>query len=318
MRLPEGRVGPYVRALSSGLNRLAPHGDFVPLLSGLAHLRALDPALSGDLLAPAEVHDQSGMPAFTWMQRAISEARLSSEGNDPTDADIERASRLDPDLGKRLAHRRGLRQHLREHQVLPVTRLECALQRLGSHTEVKGAYDRLAPDGRWLRIRFLVRASGSHKRLGPFAIDATHEKLTDVDPGLQHLLTRHFATRLLGLRAQLEDGIGAPVVRLTRGWIGPFWFPGIQLPPGVPEALGGGLVLNLSSEVVADDVLHPAHRDPLVQADSAAPPDGLQIFRERRFAASSNLLDPLTTFCEQAGMRCPIAPIDGRRQARRL
>lgn len=318
MRLPEGRVGPYVRALSSGLNRLAPHGDFVPLLAGLSHLRSLDPALSGDLLAPAEVHDQSGMPAFTWMQRAISEARLSNEGNDPTQSDIERAVRLDPELGKRLAHRLALRRHLREHDVLPVTRLRCALQRLGSHTEVKGAYDRLAPDGRWLRIRFLVRAPGSHKALGPFAIDGATEKLVDVDPGLQHLLTRHFATRLLGLRNQLEDGIGAPVVRLTRGWIGPFWFPGIQLPEGVPEQLGKGLVLNLSSEVVADDVLHPAHRDPLLEPDATAPPEGLQIFRERRFAASSNLVDALASFCEGAGMRCPIAPIDAQRQARRL
>lgn len=318
MRLPEGRVGPYVRALSSGLNRLAPHGDFVPLLAGLAHLRALDPALSGSLLEPAEVHDHSGMPAFTWMQRAISEARLSTEGNDPTRADIERASRLDPALGKRLAHRLALRQHLREHAVLPVTRLDCALQRLGSHTEVKGAYDRLAPDGRWLRIRFLVRAPGSLSRLGPFSIDPTHEKLTDVDPGLQHLLTRHFSTRLLGLHAQLQDGIGAPVVRLTRGWIGPFWFPGIELPARVPSTLGKGLILNLSSEIVADDVLHAAHRDPLIEPDLGDPPEGQQIFRERRFAASANLVDPLTRFCDAAGMRCPIVPIDGRRKARRL
>lgn len=318
MRLPEGRVGPYVRALASGLNRLAPHGDFVPLLAGLAHLRALDPGLSGDLLAPSEVHDRTGMPAFTWMQRATSEQRLSDAGNDPTPEDIERAARLDPDLGRRLASRLALRQHLRANDLLPVTRLQCALQRLGSHTEIKGAYDRLAPDGRWLRIRFLVRAPGSHGTLGPFTIDGTHEKLAAVDPGLQHLITRHFATRLLGLHGQLEDVMRAPVVRLTRGWIGPFWFPEIQLPEGVPSALGKGLILNLSSEILADDVLHAAHRDPLVEPDEAPPPQGLQIFRERRFAASSNLLDGLTHFCEDAGMRCPIAPIDERRKARRL
>ena len=318
MRLPEGRVGPYVRALGSGLNHLAPHGDFVPLIPALAHLRALDPEVSGDLLDPAEVHDQTGMPSFTWVQRPISEQRLADEGNDPKPEDIERAARLDPDLGKRLAYRRSLRQHLRTSTLLPVTHLECALQRHGSHTEVKGAYDRLAPDGRWLRIRFLVRAEGALSHLGPFAIDTRQGKLAGVDPGLQHLLTRHFATRLLGLHGQLEEAIGAHVVRLTRGWVGPFWFPGVTLPDGVPEALGKGLVLHLSNELVAEDVLHPAHRDPLVAADTSAPPAGQQIFRERRFAASGGLIDAVERFCDGAGVRCPVIPIDGVRRARSL
>lgn len=318
MRLPDARIGPYVRALGSGLNQLAPHGDFVPLMPALAHLRALDPALSGDLLAPAEVHDRTGMPSFTWMQRVVSEQRLADAGNDPTTEDIERASRLDPELGKRLANRLGLRQHLRENALLPVTRLDCALRRTGEVTEVTGAYDRLAPDGRWLRIRFIVRSSGTRKQLGPFTIDPQLGKLVAVDPGLQHLFTRHFATRLLGLHTQLEAGMDAHVVRLTRGWVGPFWFPGIELPPGVPAELGQGLVLHLSSEVVAEDVHHPAHRDPLIHQDTAAPPAGQHIFRERRFAASANVHDAVARFCDSTGMRCPITSIDGTRRQRRL
>ena len=316
MQLPQARVGPYVRALAAGLNQLAPHGDFVPLMPALAHLKSLDPALSGDLLSPAEVHDRTGMPSFTWMQRAISEKKLSEGQADPSESDIERASRLDPALARRLAHRRTLRVHLRENGLLPATDLKCELRRMGSSTEVSGAYDRLAPDGRWLRIRFIVEGPGNIDRLGPFRI--TRGGKLEVDPLLQHMFTRHFATKLLALREQIADHCAAHVIRLTRSWIGPFWFPGVTLPPGIPAALGKGLLVQLSTEVVAIDVHHAMHLDPFVEARDEVPPPGQRIFRERRFAASANVIDAVRTLCRDAGVRCPITPLEGRSRRRAL
>ena len=316
MNLPEKRVGPYVRALATGLNQLAPHGDFVPLVPSMAHLRALDPAISGDQLLPAEVHDDTGMPGFAWMQRALSEKVLSSEGADPSEADIERASRLDPELSRRLLHRRLLRQHVRENELLPVTQLACATRRMGEVTEITGAYDRLAPDGRWVRIRFVVRGPGHVARLGPFEIRPTG-RLT-VDPLLQHLFTRHFGSPLMLLREQLGAHAHAEVVRLSRGWVGPFWFPGVTLPTEVPAALGKGLLLQIAHEVVAEDVHHAAHLDPLLDLRDEAVPAGQKVFRERRFAASANVLPAVSEFCRSAGVRCPITPIEGRSRARTL
>ncbi|MCB9668582.1 MAG: hypothetical protein H6736_03305 [Alphaproteobacteria bacterium] len=316
MNLPPERIGPYVRALATGLNQLAPHGDFVPLLPALAHLRALDPALSGDQLLPAEVHDTTGMPGFGWMQRVISERVLAAEGADPREEDIERALRLDPELGNRLRHRRSLRVHVRENDLLPVTRLECAVRRMGQVTEVTCAYDRLAPDGRWLRIRFIVRGPGMVGRLGPFQI--LEGGRLKVDPLLQHLLTRHFATQLMLLREQIGAHTEAEVVRLSRGWVGPFWFPGVQLPPEIPATLGKGLLLQLASEVVAEDVHHAAHLDPLLDPGDERVPEGQQVFRERRFAASANVMGPLSAFCQAADIRCPITPIEGRSRPRTL
>jgi hypothetical protein len=316
MQLPEGRVGPYVRALATGLNQLAPHGDFVPLIPALAHLKALDPALSGDLLAPAEVHDRTGMPSFTWMQRAISEKKLSEQGQDPSESDIERAARLDPALARRLAHRRTLRMHLRDNEVLPATDLHCELRRMGASTEVSGAYDRLAPDGRWLRIRFVVEGPGHVNRLGPFRI-LRNGKL-EVHTGVQHLLTRHFSTPLMALREQIEEASEGTVIRLTRSWVGPFWFPGIALPPDVPEQLGKGLLVQLSTEVVAIDVHHAIHLDPLFEAPHETAPEGQKIFRERRFAASANVIGALEDLCRERDSRCPITPIEGRSRARSL
>lgn len=327
MKLPVERIGPYVRALGTGLNQLAPHGDFVPLVPALAHLRALDPGVSGDQLLPAEVSDGTGMPSFGWMQRVISEKVLSDEGRDPSEEDIDRAARLDPELSRRLLHRRLLRVHVREHELLPVTRLDCAVRRLGEITEITAAYDRLAPDGRWLRIRFIVRApvaarafsKGIQARtitVGPFTILPGGR--LHVDPLLQHLLTRHFATSLMLLREQLEAHTAATVVRLSRGWIGPFWFPGVTLPEGVPAELGRGLLLQLASEIVAEDVHHAAHLDPLLDPGDEVVPSGQRVFRERRFAASGNVMGPLGAFCQAAGIRCPITPIEGRSRGRSL
>lgn len=315
MILPEKRIGPYVRALATGLNQLAPHGDFVPLMPALAHLRALDPVVSGEQLLPAEIHDTTGMPTFGWMQRVSSEKVLASQGADPSEEDIARASRLDPELARRLATRRALRVHVRENELLPVTQLECALRRHGAVTEITASYDRLAPDGRWLRIRFIVRAPGKARALGPFRID--NGRLT-VDPLLQHLLTRHFATTMMLLREQIEAHTSAQVVRLSRGWVGPFWFPGIQLPSGVPAALGKGLLLHLASEVVAEDVHHGGHLDPLLDVGDELVPTGQKAYRERRFAASANVMEAVGEFCRSAGMRCPITPIEGRSRPRTL
>lgn len=317
MQLPEPRIGPYVRALATGLNQLAPHGDYVPLMQALAHLRALDPALSGDLLLPAEVSPQSGMPAYPWMQRAMSERVLSAQDPDPTEEDIARAARLDPALGRRLAHRRSLRVHLRESELLPATHLACEVRRMGEVTEISGAYDRQAPDGRWLRIRFVVRGPGMVARLGPFQLDRTG-RLT-VDPLLQHLFTLHFSTPLLVLREQLGAATQADVVRLSRSWTGPFWFPGIPLPPGVPPELGKGLLLHLASEVVAEDVHHGTHLDPLLPpSPTERAPEGQRIFRERRFAGSAAVVGPLQALCDAHGMRVPIASIEGRTRPRAL
>lgn len=328
MKLPVERIGPYVRALGTGLNQLAPHGDFVPLVPALAHLRALDPTLSGDQLLPAELHDTTGMPSFGWMQRVIAEKVLAGEGADPSQEDIDRAARLDPELSKRLLHRRLLRVHVRDNALLPVTRLDCAVRRLGPTTEITAAYDRLAPDGRWLRIRFIIRAevgSWAFARdghlaktvtIGPFSILPGGR--LHVDPLLQHLLTRHFATSLMLLREQLEAHTAASVVRLSRGWVGPFWFPGVALPAAVPAELGKGLLLHLATEIVAEDVHHAAHLDPLLDPGDEVVPEGQRVFRERRFAASANVMGPLSAFCQRAGIRCPITPIEGRSRARSL
>lgn len=309
--LPGERVGPYLRALQAGLQALAPHEDHVPLREAIAHLQALDPALSGSLLAPAEVDARSGLPGFPWMERALAEQDLAQRGStyaDTPDRDVADALRLDPEMGERVRARRDLHRHLRQHALLPLSRLQVALKRVGQTTDFVLAFDRMTPSGAWMRVRAEVSGRAGWERHGP--LSRTPDGRATADQGLQHLLSRHIGTPLLALRAQLGASLGAEITRLSRGFVGPFWFPGLPLPPEVPAPLRQGLLLHLSAEVVSREVRQSSHRDPwLPPSLGEIPPDGHGIYRERRFAGSPNLLAPVREWAALKGIDVVISPL---------
>ncbi|MCK6504195.1 hypothetical protein L6R53_12475 [Myxococcota bacterium] len=310
--LPAERAGPYLRALAAGLHALAPHDAFVPLAEALHHLQALDPALSGDVLAPAAVDPRSGMPGWTWLERARAEAELArapgaAEG-EPGEEELARAAALDPALGARLQARTALHRFLRAGPLLPLTRLEAALRREGRTADVLLTYDRVAPDGRWLRLRIDLALPPTRLRDGTF-----HRRdgaRLEAAAGLQHLLTRHATTPLLALQSSVEAALSGPVVRLSRGEIGPFWFPGLALPEGAPAAARGALVLHLALEQLSGEAHAAGHRDPwLPPPPHERPPPGMAIFRERRLAASPAAVDPLRAWSVAAGAETIVVPL---------
>lgn len=318
MELPLERVGPYVRALRAALDTLAPNEDHVSLSASLDHLHALDPTVSGALLLPAEISDHTGMPTYQWLERARSEAVLaarSTDAADPTDADLERARALDPELGSRMQDRRALYRHLRRAELLHATRLGGAVRRVGPSgwTQVALAYDRMAPDGRWVRVRTELKTPGPPT--GALRLDAQGRLI--IDEALQHLLTRHFSTPLLALRSQLIDALGAEVLHLSRGWTGPFWFPGVELPASVPPQLGRGLLLHASLEVIAEDVHTSKHLDPWEPPPDEILPEGQGSFRERRFAASDErLAEAVRDWSASRGVRAQVSTLQLARPRR--
>jgi len=308
--LPSERVGPYLRALEASLEALAPNDDYVPLSEAVAHVRALAPGVGGELLAPAEISARTGMPAYAWLERAQAEqvlARRSRDSDDPTDDELARAASLDADLGARLRDRRDLHRHLRRHDLLPALRTTGAVRRLDPH-DVALCYDRMAPDGRWVRIRGEVRVR--ERRAGPLRIGS--EGRLHLDERLQHFLTRHFTDRLDALHAQLAEVCEGEVRRLSRAWLGPFWFPGVQLPDDVPAALGTGLLLHASAEVMSTDIEASRHLDPWrPPPPDEQVPEGLQVFRERRFAATGRVVAVARAWAEGKGFRNVVVPVHG-------
>ena len=308
MILPDARVGPYVRALAGGLFALAPNTDWPPLEGITAHLRALDPLISGRLLAPAEVDERTGMPAFPWFERVNAEAELAAERPERRDdADLLRVARMDRDLADRLRWRRDLHAHVLEHPVFPTSRASARARRLGKRTEVLVTVDRVLPQGLWSRVSLVLAAPAGTADLGAARVGS--QGRIRLDPGLLHLISRHAATPLLALRAQVAAVTEGEVRRVCRATLGPFWFPGVALPEEAPPELGRGLLLHCSHEVVADDVFHSGSRDALAVEDGLAVPDGHGLVRDRRFAASASVRPALQAFCSARGVQAEIVPI---------
>jgi hypothetical protein len=278
------RAGPYLRALAAAVHAAAPHEDFVPLDAALAHLRALDPDLSGDLLAPAEVDPRSGLPAFAWMTRAAAEQAVAAEVR----ADPERLAAAAPHLAARLRARRALAAHLAAAPLLPALALTPRLRRLAGRTEIELRLDHLDPVGRWVRVRALLSAPPGAEDLG---LATCVDGRVQLAPGAADLFARHAGSPLLLLREALAGAAAARVERLSRGRVGPLWFPGLSLPDGVPAALGRGLLLHLVHEVVGADVPADGVADPLDPTPLRGAPPGMRAFRERRLAASAAVLE---------------------------
>ena len=92
--------------------------------------------------------------------------------------------------------------------------------------------------------------------------------------------------------------------------VGPFWFPGVQMPADVPAALGTGLMLHASTEIVAVDVHLDRHLDPWIPPPrSEQAPQGQRVYRERRFAANPGVMPAAQEWAERLGFRNIVVPI---------
>jgi hypothetical protein len=179
------------------------------------------------------------------------------------------------------------------------------------------SFDHTAPDGCWQRVRGEV--AGPRAWTDGGALDASQRRgPIKVHPGLRHLLARHAPTPLVALHAQLQEVLGGRLLRLARSTVGPFWFPGVKLPDGSPEPLAAGLTLQISSEVVGEQVGESKHLDPwLDPPEGELVPRGSRVYRERRFCASPALLPVLEAWGQRRGVAVLSQPLIPRPALRR-
>jgi hypothetical protein len=191
----------------------------------------------------------------------------------------------DPSLGPEIVaqhqHRTSVHQHLRTGPLLPTARLVAHQRYAGSVSTFRVQFDHLLPGAGWMRIvADLSGALGAED--GLFRVEADDQ--VTVDEGLKHLFLRHGTTPLLVLMASLRSLMVVDLHRLSRSFIGPFWFPGC-IPEAAPDVLQDALALHLFQEIVGQDVRHSAHRDPWVPPTvGVQAPQGYGLFRERRLA----------------------------------
>lgn len=317
--LPQDRVSGYLRALGTALDRLGPNEDFVPLTESLALLHGLSPGLGGPLLAPAAL-SPSGMPAFAWISRLYSEQVLALKtdpSGDTPQADIDRAMALDPELGARVLGRRELHRFLRgrgpgkAQPLLPSRRVFGALKRRKPVLELRLYFDHVDPGGRWVRVIADLRQAPSGAlslgpdRVGPARLDR-HGRV-HLEPGVLDLFMRHAAVPLDALHAQLSEAFGA-LTRLSRSAVGPFWFPGVALPAGIPAELGQGLALHLQTECVSLDIAASSSQDPLRPVAESGPGE-MERYLGRRVACSKALCASFSAWAQGLDTRLEILAI---------
>ena len=299
--------------MGTALDRLGPNEDFVPLTESLALLHALSPAVSGPLLAPAEL-SFTGMPAFAWISRLYSEQVLAlktSPSGDTPQADIDRAMALDPELGARVQGRRDLHRFLREQSLLPSRRIFGALKRRKPALELRLYFDHVDPTGRWVRVVADLREpaksglSLSSNRVGPASLNRDGRVV--LEPGVLDLFMRHASVPLDALHAQLTEAFGE-VTRLSRSAVGPFWFPSVALPAGIPAELGQGLALHLSTDCISLDIAASSSQDPLHPVVETGPGD-LHRYRGRRVACTKALVSEYSRWSQSLDSRLEILAI---------
>lgn len=302
--LPPERAGPYLRALRAALHAAAPDLDWCPLAAMDTHLHALDPDESAEVLAPASVDGTSGLPDFGWMERAIAAAAIGGHEDVVRLRGLAaRAQALDPALAARLEGRARLHRLLTGAALLPALSVGVDPVRGGCRPAARVWLDRRLPGLGWVRLRvdLAARTTGG---LHGLRLDGAALR---VDPGLQALLSRHVLTPLVPLAETLAEACAADVLRLSRARVGPFWFPGGPIAPaGAPAAL----ILHLSREVLAEDIVMQAiPDDPWLGAESwptgrAASP-GLGLHRERHFAAHRPMVDAVRAWVDRRGSVVP-------------
>ncbi|MCO4771858.1 MAG: hypothetical protein KDA24_17635 [Deltaproteobacteria bacterium] len=304
--LEKGRAAGYLGALRAGLEALAPNADYVPLREALATVDVLHPKVIGSLADPAEVDERSGLPSLSWVFRAS--GALGAAEPVPAE-DLARAMRLDPAIGERMAARSRLADR-RSAPLLPTSRLRGAVRRRGATTDFVLTFDRMTPDGLWMRMRVDLTGPAGWEDRGPVRLNP--DGSVDLHEGLSHLMGRHLLTAIGALCLQLQDGTGALVTRLSRGVVGPFWFPGQRLPEGVPAGLARGLVLHGSREILGREVATSADQDPLHrmlgEREERLPPE-MGLTRERRFAATTGLHGEIQRWAQRHGCAVTVAPL---------
>ena len=165
----------------------------------------------------------------------------------------------------------------------------------------------MMPGGSWLRLR--AELSGP-ARWSEGLLQDLPDGSVAVDPGFQHLLARHAMTHIVALRAHLSGSLTVQVPRISRGVVGPFWFPGMTLPESAPAPARNALVLHLSTEVLGADVHRSLHRDPWVAPrPGEVLPDGVGLFRERRFAVSPGSVDAMKDWARGRGAAAEVVEL---------
>lgn len=283
-----------------------------------SHLGALAPRVHRGLYEGLEVDVRSGLPSYKEWTRAQTDARIAADQLRQLGprAQLEERARRSPGSA---VHQRQLLKHLYYSDLAavalaPLGDMTVTLRKLdpaAKQAHVHVVLDKLDVSGTYVRYSIdLAQADGG--RASPIVtLDRDAVSPTESFRSLVYAFTSYDAEFTFVKLAALGN---LAVERVIKGVVGPVCAPWTRAPDALRPLLGPGrLVAMFSLDMAAVDLAADRDNDPFedLLMEGLSPPAragyeearlryGYKVFKDRKFAASRDLVEPLRGLCAAA------------------
>lgn len=301
------------RLLQAGrLNRFFPDPEG---LDGL--LRFLAPSARPGDFAGLELNLRTGFPTEKAVGLVLSEGELSEKFL----AGLNRAA-----LDSRLAQKVQYHEQLAAARLPRRVRLELALRRIEGEQNrayFTTVFERFDPTEE-LFVRYTVQLYQHHGRWTKNLVELLGDDMEATGP-FRNVISRYHADEAEFAFILLSELPAITVEEVVRGRVGPLWFEGVEMPPEFEELLRkhpGSFILHFPSERAATSIKEDRNHDPFapMYRDSLAPGPrelaekkardlGYRVFKERKFACTRAIAEPLGALLKERGHRCVVYPL---------
>lgn len=309
------------RLLQAGrLNRFFPDPEGLDSL-----LRFLAPSGRPGDFQGLELNLRTGFPTERAVGLVLSEGELSEKFLGSLNmAALRRPGASEAD--GRLLQKAAYHEELVKSRLPRRVRLELALRRIEADKErayFTTVFERFDPTEE-LFVRYTVQLYQHHGRWTKHLVELQGDDMEATGP-FRNVISRYHADEAEFAFILLSELPAITVEEIVRGRVGPLWFEGVEMPAEFEDLMRrhpGSFLLHFPSERAAttikedrnNDPFAPMYRDSLAAgprelAERKAQALGYRVFKERKFACTRAIAEPLGALLKERGYRCVIYPV---------
>lgn len=313
--------------LVEGLIRGGKPNNSFPSGRGVANLvYLLRPSTNRGLSNDVRVNLKNGLPSEPDIGRVIADKDICEKVLRSHDLASVR-SRTD-EASMPLVHRLDYYLDVQKRELPERFRLDLKLKRIDEKAQTAdfiAVFERFDPgEGVFTHYNIHLRHQSDRWTKPQVELKGDDLKVTEA---FRNVISRYSSDEAEFAFILLSDVPGITVEEVSRGRIGPLWMAGVPAPPAIEDLLKkhpGNVILNFPYEKVfvpevegkEDDNRDPfarLYRTSLGQenkqlADARAEKLGYIVHKERKFACSKPILNPLRDLCKELGKPCVIYP----------
>jgi hypothetical protein len=292
-----------------------------------AHLGALGPRVHRGLYDGLEVDLRSGLPSYKEWTRAQTDVRIAADQLRQLGprAQLEERARRSPGSA---VHQRQLLKHLYYSDLVgvelaPLGDMTVTLRKLdpaARRAHVHVVLDKLDVSGTFVRYSIDLAQTDDGRAAPIVTLDGDAASATESFRSLVYAFTSYDAEFTFVKLAALGN---LAVERVVKGVVGPVCVAWTRAPDALRPLLGPGrLVAMFSLDMAATDLAADRDNDPFedllkegLSAEARAGYEearrryGYKVFKDRKFVASRDLVEPLRVLCAAARATSIVYPL---------